>query len=178
MPCEQVVQKHIIGGDCFTLTADKHFELKRTVADRFNLNPHSVIVVGSAKLGFSIARHKRYRHFGNVSDIDVAIVSDELFDKVWQLVFEYSMSPGRDIYWDKDNRFKTYLFRGWIRPDKLPPPSGFEYRTEWFEFFRSLTASGAYGEYKVGAGLYRSMYFLERYQSICTRQCQQELGGI
>ncbi len=178
MPYDQVVQKHIIGGDCFTLTSDQHFELKRAIADKFSLNPHYVVVVGSAKLGFSIARTKRYRHFGNDSDIDIAIVSDRLFDEVWQQVFEYSESPGRDIYWDRDNAFKTYLFRGWIRPDKLPPPGGFAYKAEWFEFFRSLTASGAFGEYKIAAGLYRSMYFLERYQGICTMQCQQELGGL
>ena len=113
------------------------------------------------------------------SDIDVAIVSGALFDTLWQRVFEYWDRPGKDVYWDQSNEFMTYLFRGWIRPDKLPSARDFPDRLRWFRFFQRLASTGRFGPYKVVAGLYKSLYFLERYQCICARQCQETLtlGG-
>lgn len=171
----QVVQKHVLDGPCYILNEDIHYDLKLAIADRFELNPRDIFVVGSAKLGFSIAGNKRYRPFGDHSDIDIALVSDRLFDLVWQKVFEYWDGPGRDVYWDQQGDFMTYLFRGWIRPDKLPPARDFPYRLEWFRFFQGLASAGKFGQYKVAAGLYKSLFFLERYQCICTQQCREML---
>jgi hypothetical protein len=42
------------------------------------------VVVGSAKLGFSIVPDKRYRAFGETSDIDVVLCSSALFDLFWE----------------------------------------------------------------------------------------------
>jgi hypothetical protein len=68
-----MVQKHITYGDCYVLDQDDYFELKSEVSDRFSVHPSEVIVVGSGKLGFSISPLKRYRRFGDESDIDLAI---------------------------------------------------------------------------------------------------------
>lgn len=172
----QVVQKHVLSGPCYVLNEDAHYELKYAIAAEFGINPNDIFIVGSAKLGFSIASNKRYRPFGDQSDIDVAIVSNTLFDSVWQKVFEYWDRPGKDVYWYQSSDFMAYLFRGWIRPDKLPPARDFPYQLQWFRFFQYLTSTGKFGPYKISAGLYRSLYFLERYQCICTRQCQESLS--
>ena len=67
----QIVRKHIISGDCFILSQDKYFNLRSEVAEHFGLHPNEVFVVGSAKLGFSVAPKKRFRPFRrNKSDID------------------------------------------------------------------------------------------------------------
>ena len=55
------VQKHITYGACCLLSPDVYFELKRAVAEEFAIHPNEVLVVGSAKLGFSIAPSKRYQ---------------------------------------------------------------------------------------------------------------------
>ena len=78
-----MVQKHITFGTSYILRAEQYFELKRRISDNFGLHPSHVIVVGSGKLGFSIAPGKRYRPFGEESDLDVAIVSGELFRDLW-----------------------------------------------------------------------------------------------
>ena len=134
--------------------------------------PKRALIVGSGKMGFSIANGKRYRIFNDQSDIDIAIISGSLFDRVWQQVFTYWNEKGR---WEEENQFRKYLFRGWVRPDKLPPSESFEIRKEWWEFFRKLTQTDTYGQYKIAAGLYRSWYFFETYQSICVKECKQEL---
>jgi len=152
-----LVQKHVIHGDCYTLDTNAYFDLKREVACRFDLNPNEIILVGSGKLGFSIAPHKRYRPFSDTSDLDVAVVSPALFNRAWQEVFEFVNDGG---WFQQEKEFQKYLLRGWIRPDKLPPSHQCPFAKEWWEFFRELTRSDKYG-FKVTGGLYNSLYFLE-----------------
>lgn len=168
----QVIRKHVIHGACHVLSQDQYFELKAEVAEHFDLHPSEVLIVGSAKLGFSIAPNKRYRPFSDESDIDVVLVSQHLFDRIWAAVFKYWKEGG---YWDRHQEFKDYLFRGWIRPDKLPPSRIFSVGEDWWDFFRMITSSGRYGDYKVSAALYKSWYFLESYQEICVQGCRQDL---
>jgi hypothetical protein len=174
-----IVRKHIIFGDCYILDEEMYFGLKSKVANFFKIHPSEVLIVGSAKLGFSIARNKRYQPFGDQSDIDVAIISEVLFNNIWQLVFDFwedMENTDSIVYWAKENHFKEFLFRGWIRPDKLPPASKFELSKRWWDFFRTLTNEGTYGPYKISAGLYKSWYYLEKYQSICVKECKLDLG--
>ena len=129
-------------------------------------------MVGSAKLGFSIAFNKRYRVFCDSSDIDMVLLSPSLFDKIWKEVYSYESQKN---FWPESSEFKEYLFKGWIRPDKLPKSDIFTLGNEWFEFFRGLTSSGRYGRFNIRAGLYKDWHFLEGYQSICVEQCKFEL---
>lgn len=131
-------------------------------------------MVGSGKLGFSIVNSKRYRPFSDTSDIDVAIISPILFDAIWHNVYDYSFSGG---YWPEEKAFKEYLFRGWIRPDKLPPSHKFALCKDWWDFFRSITSTGRYGPYKISAGLYRNWHFLETYLSVCINECLVEMDA-
>jgi hypothetical protein len=169
-----IVQKHITFGHCHVLDEDQHFRLKSAVAAHFDLHPSEVLIVGSGKLGFSIAPTKRYRLFGESSDVDVAVTSPVLFDRIWEEVFEYDQSGG---FWPKKEKFIAYLFRGWIRPDQLPDSELFAVGSDWWEFFRGLTEGGDYGPYKVRGALYKSWYFLERYQQIAVGECKKELAG-
>lgn len=166
----ELVQRHITFGECYALNQDAYFELKNRVSQQFGINPAEVVVVGSAKLGFSIAPEKRYRFFGDSSDIDVALCSTDLFDLIWANVFDYWRRGG---YWEGLGEFRKYLFRGWIRPDKLPPEKSFEICQEWWDFFRRLASTGAFGSYKITGALYKNWHFLESYQAKCVIDCKQ-----
>ena len=63
----QIVRKHIIFGECCMLSQREYFDLRSEVADHFGLHPNEVLVVGSTKLGFSVAPNKRYRPFRDTS---------------------------------------------------------------------------------------------------------------
>ncbi|MDE0423573.1 MAG: hypothetical protein OXN25_01755 [Candidatus Poribacteria bacterium] len=168
----RIVRKHILFGECCMLSQDKYFDLRSEVADHFGLHPNDVLVVGSTKLGFSVVPDKKYRLFGNESDIDVALVSSRLFDEFWEQVFRYKYEGS---YWPEYDQFVDYFFRGWIRPDKLPRSSMFPLREDWWNFFRSITNSRKYGDFKISGGLYKSYFFLENYQTICIQQCIDNL---
>ena len=168
----QIVRKHIISGDCVILSPDKYFDLRSEVAEHFGLHPNEVFVVGSAKLGFSVAPNNRYREFCDESDIDIAMVSSMLFEQFWQEVFNYRYEGP---YWPEYSQFIHYLFQGWIRPDMLPRSSMFRLRERWWNFFQSVTRSRRYGDYKIRGGLYRSYFFLENYQKISIQECINNL---
>ena len=164
----QIVRKHIIFGECCILSQHQYFKLRSEVADHFGLHPNEVLVVGSAKLGFSVVPKKRYRPFCDESDIDVVLVSSRYFDQIWEDVFTYKREGS---HWPEFREFVRYLFDGWIRPDKLPRSDMFPFGRKWWEFFQEVTRRGTYGDFKVGGALYKSYFFLEEYQNYCVQQC-------
>lgn len=168
---EKIVRKTLTSQDPYIFTNDVYYDLKEQISNQFKVHPSVILMVGSGKLGFSLAKDKRYRFFCNESDIDMAIISSELFDKVWQLLAEYRGD------WPEKKEFQRYLFQGWIRPDKLPQSGEFPFTAGWWDFFMRLTSSGKYGECKITAGLYKSWFFIEKYQSIRVRECQDDVGG-
>jgi hypothetical protein len=162
----------VIYGSCHVLTDAAYFDLRSEVANKFHIHPNEVLVVGSSKLGFSIAPTKRYRHFADSSDIDVVIVSRGLFDRMWKAVHTFWDQGG---YWEGSREFKDYLFRGWIRPDKLPSAKSFSLANDWWEFFNALSSTGKYSMYKIRGALYMDWYFLEAYQLRGVSACLDHL---
>jgi hypothetical protein len=168
----QVVRRHVIHGGCIAIKDSAYFDLRSEVAEKFGVHPNEVLVVGSGKLGFSIAPAKMYRYFSDASDIDVVIVSRLLFEKIWKSVHEFYSQGG---YSDRSVDFKHYLFQGWIRPDKLPTENRFKFSLEWWEFFNRLSASGKYSAFKVRGALYFDWYYLEAYQMKGASACLDHL---
>ncbi|GHB08079.1 hypothetical protein ACFFLG_18210 [Shewanella indica] len=167
----QIYRKYVLGGDCHLLDNHQMFEIRETICDKFEIDFTDVIMVGSGKLGFSIKPSRRFEVFNDDSDIDIAIVSTKLFERIWQEAYLFKKS-GAD--WPSSNNFFKYISEGWIRPDKLPSSSYFEFTDEWWKFFNSLTSSNRFGPFKVRGGLYHSHFFLQEYQTICIEQCIQE----
>lgn len=186
MPIEQIFQKHVIDGKSHFFSTilekvDLEYELRDSFAARLGLNLNNITIVGSAKLGFSLKTHE-FKAFDSKfdesknprskSDIDIAIVSRELFDAVSRKI--YAMSRHFDIDWIernwKINSFYTsprdlyinyvkYLARGWLRPDFLP--SLYYNEAEWQD-----AQKGWYGRLsrKISIGIYSDWYYLKHYQ--------------
>lgn len=74
----------------------KYVIFREQVAERFGVGSQDVCIVGSAKLGFSPSAHKYGRKFEEASDVDVVVISDELFDRGSQELFAHinSLKPG------------------------------------------------------------------------------------
>ncbi|MCM2447795.1 MULTISPECIES: hypothetical protein [unclassified Rahnella] len=165
-------RRFILHSDCQMIDSSQSYALKSNICDKFGINFDNVVIVGSCKLGFSIKPNKRFVPFGEESDIDVAIVSPFLFEKIWKSAIEYKYS-GAD--WPSKNNFFRYLAAGWIRPDKFPPSSNFAFSGDWWDFFSEMTNSRRYGDFKIAAGIYYNSFFLEKYQQVCLEQCISEI---
>lgn len=169
----QIVRKYVFNGQSKILNDVQYYQLKEDICGCFDIDFNDVLLVGSGKLGFSIKPSRRYGVFNDDSDIDVAVVSTALFQRVWKEATLYKKSGA---YWPKSNDFFRYLSDGWIRPDKLPSSEYFEFSLKWWNFFNDLSASEKFGPYAIRAGLYQSWFFLEEYQKICVDQCIEEVG--
>lgn len=167
----QIVRKHILIGGCFALSDEQHYQLKEAVCEHFKIEFNNVFLVGSGKLGFSVKAEKRFQAFSDESDIDIAVISTELFTKVWEEAYLYRKSGA---YWPKSAEFFRYVSDGWLRPDKLPSSNYFEFSKTWWDFFTELSSRKQFGPYKIRAGLYHSLFFLQEYQMICVNQCIDE----
>ncbi len=168
----QIFRKHLLDGAPFALDKHASFALRGAICDYFEIEFSDVVVVGSGKLGFSIKPTRRYGLFNDDSDIDVAVVSTHLFERIWKEASLYAKS-GAD--WPKKKEFFDYLSaKGWVRPDKLPPSTYFDFSRHWIEFFSYDLARMNLCPYKVNAGIYHSWFFLEEYQKVCIEQCIRE----
>ena len=167
----EICRRHVVFGECAVISNEEYFRLRNVVASKFDIHPNDVLVVGSGKLGFSIAPKKRYRPFNDDSDLDVVIISETFFDLVWMSVHRFFDQGG---YWERKNQFHEYLFRGWIRPDKLPPDHKFPFGKEWWEFFNELSRSRDYSINRIRGAIYKNWYFLESYQSQAISKCIDE----
>lgn len=159
---EKIIDKYLLFGTPYIFKDDenKFYELKNEIAGFLKVSQTNIFVVGSAKLGFSIAPQKRYMHFNEESDIDIAIIDGATFLRYWKILYEYN-TTGRA--WSKDEaktyrEFLEYFFKGWLRPDKFP--STMNEKKEWFDFFKSLQKKY---KFKIAAGIYYDIDVFSRY---------------
>lgn len=144
------------------------YEFRKKIALNFHISFHEVYIIGSAKLGFSPFKKK---NFDYDSDIDVAIISPQLFKKLmrdiskYQMNFRNSRATVTEYELKMYHQFLEYVALGWIRPDKLP--LSFQMKSikdDWFAFFDSLSnGKSEVGNYKVAAGVFQSYEHLEDY---------------
>ena len=172
----QIVQNYIDFGDAYVFgdDKDKYFQLKKVIADKFEVNPRNVVMIGSAKLGFSIAPNKLWRNIRDDSDIDMVIISQRVYDIYWKKILnffnDYGFYDGRSER--RLNSFLKYAFKGWLRPDLFP--FGFEGTQAWFDFFQSISYK-EYDKRKIACALFRDNDFFETYHNKNIKQIKQNL---
>lgn len=147
---------------------DAYYEFRKRIATKFNINYNDILITGSAKLGFSPHKNKLFDYD---SDIDVAIVSEKLYDLIMLSIHDYQMQLREnrkavsEYELKKYHKFLEYGAIGWMRPDLLP--TSFRIATlkqDWFDFFTSISyGKSEVGNYKVTAGAFKSYSHLERY---------------
>ncbi|PCJ35807.1 MAG: hypothetical protein COA75_09685 [Cellvibrionales bacterium] len=105
--------------------------IRSWVGSRLNIDPKELNVTGSARLGQSLAPRKMGKPFGNGSDLDIFIISNELFDLLkndfneWSYNFERGViSASNDIesrFWKENlHRGPRNIARGFIDSNIVP----------------------------------------------------------
>jgi predicted nucleotidyltransferase len=147
---------------------DAYYEFRKRIANKFEINFHEVFITGSAKLGFSPHKEKLFDYD---SDIDIAIISAQLYDRIMSFIHDYQMELRENrkaVSFDElkgYHKFLEYGAIGWMRPDLLPTSFRVnELKSDWFDFFDSIShGKSEVGNYKVTAGAFKSYLHLERY---------------
>lgn len=163
----QILRSSIVFAPCYVLPQHAaHYQLRQAIADHFEVHPVNVVVAGSAKLGFSIAPQKRYNPFGDKSDLDVAVVDDALFARIWWEIHE---NTRQKFDWPQRGDFSKYLMRGWIRPDKFPAIQA-PTTSGWWDFFKSLSKKVGIS---VNGAAYKDWRFFESYHITAIEAAQE-----
>jgi hypothetical protein len=175
-----MIWKHITTGDPVMLEREQYFTLRQRISHRYGIHPSSVVLVGSCRLGFCLKQkgegpnRSRYRPAGPRSDVDVAVISQDLFDQMWDTTFDL-VRRSRDWALDHGRLVSRDLFNGWISPGDFPSYPEIAVMREWKEFFEGLTRDRLCGFRKIEGRLYRSWRRLEAYQEIKVAECKNEL---
>ncbi len=170
---DDVVQKHLLEGSSYFF--EKHpsksseFQFKKDIAKSLSVHIRDIAIVGSGKLGFSIKPDKEvpsyfpFKAFDEVkkSDLDIAIVSNRLFDSQLVKLYEYTGHYDKNNIWKVKgdrNSLAKYILKGWLRPDFIPK-----------EYLISDLIHKVQSKYKmefgrdINIGIYKSWYFFENY---------------
>lgn len=163
-------RKYLIHGIpyIFNDNQDEYYEFRKRISNKFDINFYEIYITGSAKLGFSPFKKKIFDYD---SDIDVAIVSPQLYEKMLEPIYEYQMElrKARRSITERElkqyHSFLEYTAIGWIRPDKLPKSFNVAIlKQSWFDFFNSIShGRSEVGNYKVSAGVFKSYWYFEQY---------------
>lgn len=187
-PLETVVREYLFKGVPYVFAnRPKDYDLLRRHLSRpLNVKAQNVVVVGSAKVGFSLNPENFPRRFYDESDIDVLVVDQSLFDKVWKAILawhylrRYSGLDGPERKWAGDRKKEIYW--GWLEPDKISfrgllfPKLLAEVRdvsTCWFNAFRSLSHYPKFAGRDVSGRLYRSWDHALLYHTEGLRQIRE-----
>ena len=95
---------------------------KRVLAQKIEVDPACITIVGSAATGSSLNPSKNFKSFDETSDIDVAVVSPYHFSVGWRYL---RMNGLRRLRVDKktrnawDQHVNLYIYWGTLATDKL-----------------------------------------------------------
>jgi hypothetical protein len=151
---------------CFKGDQEKILDLKEAIAMYFKIHSKNIEIAGSAKLGISLSNARYGKPFDKKSDIDLIVVSSELFDKAWhdllKLDWQYAVLPEKD----REALKECYdsIHKGFISPDRLPIKT--EFCNYWWKIFSQLSNDEKYEKRKIRGRLFKSWFFVEKYYSI------------
>ncbi|MBC6316461.1 hypothetical protein [Listeria grandensis] len=163
-------------------------DFKEIIMKNFNVGFHSVQMVGSAKIGFSLSPRKSFREFirfdsnsedyddkhDKVSDLDLAIISPRLFEEIWAAI--RTANKVQRLPTRKYNSITNAIFNGYINDSSL------EYVTGGLHLVKD-TINSANVELRdtfsipnpISYRIYRSWEDLENYQLIGIESARRNL---
>jgi len=184
-----VVSDVVFGGipHVFESDPDAWDFLRGGLSSALACEQEDVLVVGSAKMGYSLAPRKYGRPFLATSDIDVIVISAALYDEVWHAVLKWHYRrrhrlPPPDRAWDeqrRDDMYWGYLnpvgfkYRGLTRSAQLRP--AMRVSTAWFNAFQGLSRTPAFAGRKVNGRLYRTRQHALSYHDHGLRELKRAL---
>jgi len=147
-----------------------------------------IVIVGSAKTGFSLDPGSFPRPFGVGSDVDVVVVDEALFDAYWGICLRYYyprrtvrlpkpdydwlQQRKKDVFWGRFEphymRYEGLSFLEVLRPLR-------DLSTAWFNAFRSLSTYWQFRGMDVKGRLYRTWDHALAYHADGLRQIKESL---
>lgn len=179
---EEVVQKYLFDRSpyYFADNPQHYIDFRKVICEQFKIHLQNFAIVGSAKVGFSLNPTKFGEVFSESSDVDVVLVSEELFQRLWIDLIRFQQDEFAYLPYECRKRFNELqyiLFWGQVRMDKLP--NKFTAAKEWWEFFNRLSKDTRFGPRRVRAMIFKTWKHVSFYYEKNIRELMQiELRGV
>ncbi|MGY5068415.1 hypothetical protein [Streptomyces griseus] len=138
-----------------------YIKWRHLVATELGVDPIAVQLVGSARLGYSMNPKKEYKKFHRGSDLDIAVISPDLFEKAWAELREIIED---ELFFEDKDYLRKLVFEECIALDIVLPRLSFG--EQWSRsrdlFVQDLGA--AFRNCEVNYRLYRNHASLRSYQ--------------
>lgn len=188
-PLDWIVETYIFEGTPYVfrskprLSEALHLHLKSNL----HLEKENIVIVGSAKTGFSLNPDTFPRKFSDKSDIDVVVIDEKLFDEVWTTMLKWNYPRRGQLYgidWEWAKKRREDLYWGWFMPDKisfggLSLPSVLKplrnISTNWFNAFKSLSRYPEFADRNISGRLYRTWRHALLYHVDGLRQIKEKI---
>lgn len=165
-----LVERHLLSGLPYVFRdKPENLDLLRNhLSERLECSPADIHVVGSSRTGFALNPDRYPREFGPESDIDIVIISAEIFDRYWHTFLNWNYPRRYELPYAERRwawRRQDDLWWGWFRPtairfkglrfpDVLKPAR--DLSTAWFDAFQSLSTLREFASYEFRSRLYRT----------------------
>jgi hypothetical protein len=189
-PLDEVVREYIFEGLPYVFREKPGLMevLRIHLCKDLGISAESTIIIGSAKIGFSLSPDSVFRQFSDESDIDVLVVDEKIFDDIWRIVLKWHYPRrihglgGMDGSWGR--RRRRDLYWGWFVPDKIKY-EGLSFpevlkplrdiSTAWFNAFRSLSRIPDFSRRNITGRVYRTWDHAFLYHADGLRQIKESL---
>jgi hypothetical protein len=171
------VQEYLFDGIpfCFKDNPNTFNLFRQMICSRFNIHPQNFTIVGSAKIGFSLSPEKYGKPFSDASDIDVILVSEELFQDLWLKLIEFKKTTVYRLSSYHKGRFhelQAIMFFGSIRLDMIS--NDFPFAREWWKFFNTLSIDERFGPRQIRAMIFKSWRHVSFYYEDGIRKVKEQ----
>lgn len=178
LPPEEFVNHYVIDRVPWIFRSRRQYvEWKIELGHDLDVDPFSIVVVGSACVGVSLSPKKNFSHFHRGSDIDVAIISPRHFDESWRWLRTLTPSESLALTKFEKSMFKWHhknlIFDGTIAADQLLSKVPFGAR--WTAALARASLKEPTEGRDVKARIYRDFESLRYYQVKCVRDLRFEL---
>jgi hypothetical protein len=156
----------------FDLDPPKWDAFRMDLADRLDIDVADIRVVGSGRLGFSLAPQKDLRAFSDTSDIDVVVVNAERFDDLWCKILRAAY-PRPPVHMGPQlSSIRNGVYTGYLTPVDLSldvsiygqkARPALETRTKWFDTLKDAAKFPPRRHEDIHGRLYRTWEHAEMY---------------
>jgi hypothetical protein len=158
----------------FEIDVPKWDTFRMDLAEKLDIDVADIRVVGSGRLGFSLKPGNNLRAFQDTSDIDVVVVNDGAFDKLWMLLLHAAYPRSGVDYGSRTalGAARNEMYTGWISPTNIRFDArirgprvlpALEMRTKWFDTLQIASQYPPRPHESINCRLYRTWAHAELY---------------
>ena len=140
-----------------------------------------ICIVGSARIGFSLSPYKYGVPFHRYSDIDIVVVSQDIFDRSWIDILTRRRKRWRTLQNTTQDpleahQHKHFIYNGWIYPRSIYESLTDGYR--WMSTFNSTSRIPELASRSMNSRLYRTWDHVRHYHRRSFRHLARRIGSL